>query len=134
MADLRQMTVTGRVGKAPEMLTSKSGTQYCRVGVANVENRQANGQWESVTLWCQVLLFGKQAEYAVQNLPKGCPVSATGRPSFEVYPAGSDTVQVTLHGGSVQPLLTKKNQALILGAGSQTDGGGGAGFDDDGWD
>lgn len=129
MADMRKMSVTGRVGKTPEMLNSKSGTEYTRVSVACSENkRNSDGGWDNVTYWVSVVLYGKSAGYAVENLPAGAPVWATGDFELSVY---KDKPQVTLTNAQVVPVLTKKLQAQII---DTSGGGGGRSNADDGWD
>jgi len=130
MADLMQMTITGRVGKAPEMLTSKSGTGYTRVSVAvNEVKRGSGGGWDTITTWVNVVLFGKAAEYAVANFPSGCRVWATGDFRVSVY---KDKPQVDLTNARVSLVLSKKENAALGHGVTERTGGGDA--MDDGWD
>ena len=69
-------TITGRVGKDPELKDSKGGSTYCRINLCVDEwDREAG---ENVPRWAQCLLFGRQAERAVEHVRKGCTVTIAG--------------------------------------------------------
>jgi single-strand DNA-binding protein len=132
MSDMMQMTITGRVGKAPEMLKGKTGTAYTRVSVAvNEVKRNGDGGWDAETTWVNVVLFGKSAEYAVANMSSGARVHATGDFAISVW---KERPQVDLKNARVSLLLSKKeNEALGYGASRGSGGGGDSGKSDD-WD
>jgi single stranded DNA-binding protein len=133
MSDMMQMTVTGRVGKAPEMLKGKTGTAYTRVSVAtNAVKKNSTGGWDAETTWVNVVLFGRSAEYAVANLVSGVRVHATGDFRIGVY---KDKPQVDLMNARVSLILSKKeNLALGYGASEGSGGGGGKSETNNDWD
>ena len=123
MADLRVMTITGRVGQAPEMQQAKSGTNYVRLSVGNSRNyKNDSGGWDSETVWCTALLYGRNAEYAIENFQKGCPVSVFGMVEFSIW---KDEVQVTFVDAKVNRLLGKKAEAAVLGSRESRESGDG---------
>jgi single stranded DNA-binding protein len=75
-----ELRIIGYLGRDAEQLTSKSGNGYVRLNVG--VSTWAEGA--KSTLWCKVLVFGKQAEF-FKELKKGEQVSVQGRISVSAY-------------------------------------------------
>lgn len=75
-------TVTGNVGKQPELRTTSGGKQMTSFGVASTYKRK-NG--EATTTWVDVVCFDEQAADACERLEKGARVVVTGRLEMEKY-------------------------------------------------
>lgn len=102
--------ITGNLGKAPEIRTSKDGRiTYATTSIAWTEQkRDATGQWhEGPTIWVQVTIYGRQAHNAAASLQKGTRVTATGTLRPETWPSqnGPETI-FTLIADTISPDLT----------------------------
>lgn len=75
-------TITGNVGKKPELRTTAGGKQATNFGVASTYKRK-NG--ESSTTWVDVALFDEAAVEACERLEKGERVVVTGRLELENF-------------------------------------------------
>lgn len=102
------MTVTGRLGKDPELKTSQAGKEYVRMSVAWQERQKdRTGEWvDGPTVWLSVTAFGRQAGNIVASLKKGDHVTVTGRIQPELWSSdqGEQTV-FTVTADSVAPSL-----------------------------
>lgn len=80
-------TITGNVGKEPEVKYSQSGKAWMPLSVAWSERvKNKAGEWEDgPTVWVSVRVFGKQAENAAQTLHKGTMVTCTGQLKPETW-------------------------------------------------
>jgi single-strand DNA-binding protein len=74
-----EATVTGNVGRAPEMKTTRSGKQMAGFSVASTEKKDAP------TTWVEVVCFDEQADMVCQSLQKGDRVVVTGRMALETF-------------------------------------------------
>lgn len=76
----QSITITGRLGRDPELKYLPSGDAVCTFSVATdrtFNDKQGNRQKE--TTWFRVTVFGKQAETANKYLAKGRSVLVEGR-------------------------------------------------------
>ena len=72
------VTLLGRVGAAPELRSTKSGTAVVQLRLATDRySKSADGQSE--TDWHSVVVWGKTAEAVVRYVRKGDRVHVTGR-------------------------------------------------------
>lgn len=67
-------TLIGRLGKDPETRSTSGGTTICTFSVAT---DHGFGDKKKTT-WVKVSVFGKQAEFAQNNLVKGDSVAVSG--------------------------------------------------------
>ena len=74
-----QATVTGNVGKAPELRTAQSGKQVASFSVASTAKK------DGPTTWVDVVCFDEQADVVSQRLKKGDRVVVSGRLALETY-------------------------------------------------
>ena len=73
------LTVSGNLGRDPELKTSNNGTEYCTFSIAIRDWRN-----KDAPTWLQVVLFGKSASYAAK-LAKGDSVYLSGRLVVDEY-------------------------------------------------
>lgn len=77
---INKVTLVGHLGQAPEVRTLESGRSVARLSVATNENYQDKaGQWQTVTEWHNIVIWGDAAERAVRQLKKGMLVYIEGK-------------------------------------------------------
>ena len=80
MSDLNQVVISGRLTRDASLKTLPSGSQVAELSMAS--NRiwyNKNGEKQEETVFVDVDLWSKQAEYFGSNLTKGDYVMVTGR-------------------------------------------------------
>lgn len=75
MSDINTITITGRIGQAPEIRATQKGTKVANLSIACQDYRGG----EKVTDWFRVAVFGHDAGYVEQHIGKGASVAITGR-------------------------------------------------------
>jgi single-strand DNA-binding protein len=86
MASFNKIIIVGYLGRDPEMRFTPQGTAVCNFSVATTERRKdRNGEFQDVTTWFRINVFGKQAETANQYLSKGRQVYIEGRLRQDEY-------------------------------------------------
>ena len=81
-----KIIVVGNLGRDPELRYTPQGTPVCNFTVATNEKRKDRaGEFQDVTTWFRVTLWGKQAETASQYLTKGRPIYIEGRLRLEEW-------------------------------------------------
>ena len=73
--------ITGRLGKDPEQVPTKSGTPMCKFSLATDDGYGDNKK----TNWHRVKVFGKTAEHCMTYLTKGRMVQVVGRIEYDKY-------------------------------------------------
>jgi len=77
---LNKVMLIGNLGADPEIKYAPSGTPIANLRIATTENRKnKDGDWEEVTEWHRVVIFGRQAEVCKDYLRKGSKVYVEGR-------------------------------------------------------
>lgn len=77
---LNKVLLIGNLGADPEIKYSASGTAIANMRLATAENRKnRDGEWEDVTEWHRVIMFGKKAEACKDYLKKGSKIFIEGR-------------------------------------------------------
>ena len=72
--------IIGRLGKDPDMRYTPSGTAVANFSVAtNHSTKDAEGNWSDQTEWHNIVVFGRNAEFAGEYLKKGRQVFIEGR-------------------------------------------------------
>jgi len=71
--------ILGRLGRDPEMRYAPSGTAIATFSVATNSSQKQDGEWVDKTDWHNILVFGKNAEFAGEYLKKGKQVFIEGR-------------------------------------------------------
>jgi single-strand DNA-binding protein len=83
---LNRATLIGNLGKDPEMRTTPQGKQVCKFSLATTESyKDANGQWQEVTEWHNIVMWERHAETAGQYLRKGSRVYLEGKIQTRSY-------------------------------------------------
>lgn len=75
-------TVTGNVGKDPELKTTASGKVMVNFSVASTQKREGK---EPLTTWVDVVCFDEQADVVSQSVQKGERVVVSGRVQVEKF-------------------------------------------------
>lgn len=105
------ITVTGRLGKDPDIKTGSSGKPYTNLFIiadSKRRNPQTN-EWETTESWTSgVTVFGELAQ-ACSQLAKGMRVTVTGRLVTESYQAQDGSQKTS------QKLLASEIAVSLLG-------------------
>jgi single-strand DNA-binding protein len=85
---MNTITVSGNVGRDPELKYSASGTAVVKFSVADTTGKDDNKK----TVWHDVVVFKEQAENVAASIKKGSRVIVTGRLDKSDY-TGKDGVK-----------------------------------------
>jgi len=77
---LNKVLLIGNLGADPEIKYSANGNAIANLRLATTEGRKnRDGEWEDVTEWHKVVIFGKLAETCKDYLRKGSKIFIEGR-------------------------------------------------------
>lgn len=85
MASVNKVFLIGNLGKDPDVKFTPSGVQIGKFSIATSERFKRGDNWEEKTDWHNIVLFGRQAEYAGQYLKKGMTVFIEGKISTRTW-------------------------------------------------
>lgn len=86
MASFNKITIVGYLGRDQEMRYTPQGTAVSNFSIATTERRKdKSGEFQDMTTWFRVSLWGKQAENLREYLVKGRQVYVEGRLRVEEY-------------------------------------------------
>ena len=93
MSDVNRVTLTGRLGKDPEVRSTASGTTVMglRLAVSERKKNQGTGEWEDYTNWVDCTVFGKRADALSHILAKGMRVCVDGRLHYSSWERDGQT-------------------------------------------
>lgn len=92
-----KITIVGNLGKDPELRYTPQGSAVCNISVAtNERRRDKNGDFQDITTWFRITLWGKQAENASKYLTKGSPIYIEGRLKVEEWSDKDGKLRYTL--------------------------------------
>ena len=75
-----KVSLIGRLGAEPEVVTLESGVAFARFTIATNESyKSKDGEWQDKTQWHNLTIWGKQAETAAKILTKGQEIIAEGK-------------------------------------------------------
>lgn len=81
-----KIILVGNLGRDPELRYTTQGTPVCSFTMATNERKKDKaGEFQDLTTWFRVSLWGRQAETASQYLTKGRPVYIEGRLRVEEW-------------------------------------------------
>lgn len=81
-----KIILVGNLGKDPELRYTPQGTAVCSFSLATNEKRKdRSGEYQNITTWFKVALWGNQAETAAKYLVKGAPIYIEGRLRIEEW-------------------------------------------------
>lgn len=85
MSSYEQMIIVGNVGKTPEMRYTPNGKAVTSFSVAvnRPTGKNADGQWQTVTVWYTVTCWERLAERMNEYLNKGARVFVSGKPGID---------------------------------------------------
>jgi single-strand DNA-binding protein len=79
MPELNHVFLAGRLTRDPELRYTPNGTAVCKLGIAVSRYlKTKEGERKEETLYINVTVWDKHAEYCGQNLRKGRPVLVEG--------------------------------------------------------
>ncbi len=76
---MNKTILMGRLGRDPELKQARAGGAVLSISVATKDREKKGDQWEEVTDWHEVMLFGRQAEYLADKARKGDRVLVEGK-------------------------------------------------------
>lgn len=82
---INRVTISGNLGRDPELRATSSGTQVCSLAVCVNTRQKVNGEWTDKPNWIDVIFFGNRAESIAKYLSKGSHVTVAGRLSQNVW-------------------------------------------------
>jgi len=81
-----KVSLIGRLGAEPEVVTLESGTVFARFAIATNESYKGkDGEWKENTQWHNLKAWGKTAEQVSKTLKKGHEVVIEGKLVNENY-------------------------------------------------
>lgn len=76
----------GNLGRDPELRYTPQGDAVCDFSIAvNDRRRDKSGEYQDITTWFKVTLWGKKAETASKYLTKGRPIYVEGKLQVEEW-------------------------------------------------
>jgi single-strand DNA-binding protein len=91
MAQMNQVYLRGNLTRDPEKRFLPSGTSVVNFGLA-VNRRYRSGEdWKEDTCFVDIVVFGRQGDWTMENCKKGSPVLVEGRLSFNSWEAKDGT-------------------------------------------
>jgi single-strand DNA-binding protein len=94
---MNNLVITGNLGKDPELKFTQDAKAISNLSLAVGQRIKADGAWiDGPAIWFKVVLFGKQAETAVDRLVKGDTVSVSGRLGEEHWMTKENNPATTL--------------------------------------
>lgn len=113
MQDFNQITLTGRLGRDPEMNFTEAGTAYTKFSIA-VDRGGKNGQGDKTNeaMWFNVVCWQKLAENVHEYTVKGSKVLVQGRLDLRKYrdKNGVDRVAYDVIASTVHFLDNKRKE------------------------
>jgi len=125
-----KIILVGNLGRDPELRYTPQGTPVCSFSMATNERRKDKaGDFNDVTTWFRVTLWGRQAETAQQYLTKGRPVYIEGRLRVDEYTdkEGKQRYSLEVNATDMQFIGGQNVEGIPVGGGGGGRGGGGGG-------
>lgn len=86
MASFNRITIVGYLGRDADLRYTPQGTAVCNFSVATTERRKdKSGEYQDLTTWFNVSLWGSKAEATNQYLSKGKLIFLEGRLTQREY-------------------------------------------------
>jgi len=109
-----KIILVGNLGRDPELRYTPQGNAGCNFSMAtNEKRRDKNGEFQNLTTWFRVTLWGRQAENANKYLQKGNPVYIEGRLKLDEW--------TDRDGNTRQTLDVTATEMQFLGSGAGRD-------------
>jgi single-strand DNA-binding protein len=125
-----KIIVVGNLGRDPELRYTPQGNAVCSFSLAtNEKRRDKSGEFQDVTTWFRVTLWGNQAENASKYLAKGRPVYIEGRLRTEEWTDRDGNTRTSLEVNATEmQFLGGRDSGEYSGGG---EGGGGREYNSD---
>lgn len=109
MPDLNRVTLAGNLTRDPELKhVGTNETALCKLGLAvNRKYKMKNGEQKEETLFIEITVWGKAAEYAAEHLQKGRAVLVEGRlksDEWEDKDSGKKRSRIEVNADRIQSL------------------------------
>src|SRR5579862_9149861 len=114
MASFNKIVIVGYLGRDPELRYTPQGTAVCDFSVATTERKKdKTGEFQDLTTWFKVNMWGRQAEVASQYLAKGKLVYVEGRLSQREWQDrdGNTRTSLEVHGTDLQFIGSRADEA-----------------------
>ncbi len=105
MASFNRITIVGYLGRDADLRYTPQGTAVCNFSVATTERRKdRSGEYQDITTWFNVSLWGSKAEATNQYLSKGKLVFIEGRLTQREYQDrdGNTRTSLDVNGSDLQ--------------------------------
>jgi single-strand DNA-binding protein len=108
MPDINRVMLAGRLTRDPELRYTPQGTALCKLGLAVSRTYKGrDGEKKEETLFVDVTVWEKTAEYCGQRLKQGRPILVEGKlrsDSWEDKSTGQKRTKIEVQGLRVQEL------------------------------
>lgn len=88
---INSITISGNMGKDPELKEFQTGTKKVSFSVAVSEGVKVKDKWENKTTWVLVEFWGRDAEYINSYAQKGSLIIVTGRIAEDTWEKDGET-------------------------------------------
>jgi single-strand DNA-binding protein len=108
---MNKVLLIGNCGSKPELRYTQNGTAVLSPSIAVTKSyKDAQGQPVKTTTWVNIVVYGKRAEWASQELQKGTKVFVEGELNIRDYQAkdGSKKTVVEVVAFQFVPFTAKK--------------------------
>ena len=75
---INRVTLSGNIGRDPELKSTQSGTSILNFSLAVNERIKKGDNWEDYTNWVDVVIFGRRADSLGKILAKGMKITLDG--------------------------------------------------------
>ena len=87
MAQLNSVYLRGNLTRDPEKRFLPSGSPVVSFGFAVNRRYRSGEEWKEETCFVDVVVYGRQSEWVMENCTKGSPILVDGRLSFRSWEA-----------------------------------------------
>ena len=87
MAQMNQVFLRGNLTRDPEKRFLPSGSSVVNFGLAVNRRYRSGDDWREDTCFVDIVVFGRQGDWVMENCAKGSPVLVDGRLSFSSWEA-----------------------------------------------
>jgi single-strand DNA-binding protein len=108
---INNVVISGNLVRDPELKYLPTGSAICYLTVAVNRKYKSGETWKEEVSFFDVVVFGKSAEYCVENLHKGNGTVVSGRLKQETWETdGVKKSRVKIVADQVQFLKAKENK------------------------
>jgi single-strand DNA-binding protein len=82
---INAVTISGNIGREPEIRATQSGTSVLTFSLAVNERVKKGDSWEEYVNWIDVVVFGRRADSLSKILAKGMKVAVSGHLRYSTW-------------------------------------------------